>query len=117
MKESSTLLQNLARSLPRLNMGILLGLALLLFATLYWTLERLFDEQNSNVRLHFAQLMENIQEQELFLKRLAARHSIDALSLDAPHHLNLQAFPPTAGQQSPFATPFSLSLYLSLIHI
>ncbi len=78
MKESSTLLQNLARSLPRLNMGILLGLALLLFATLYWTLERLFDEQNSNVRLHFAQLMENIQEQELFLKRLAARHSIDA---------------------------------------
>ncbi|MEX5610415.1 response regulator [Pseudomonas protegens] len=111
MKESSTLLQNLARSLPRLNMGVLLGLALLLFATLYWTLERLFDEQNSNVRLHFAQLMENIQEQELFLKRLAARHSIDALSLDAPHHLNPQAFPPTAGQRSPFATPFSLSLY------
>ena len=38
MKESSTLLQNLARSLPRLNMGILLGLALLLFATLYLSL-------------------------------------------------------------------------------
>ncbi|WP_047336932.1 hybrid sensor histidine kinase/response regulator [Pseudomonas protegens] len=112
MKESSTLLENLAHRSPRLNMGVmLLGLALLLFATLYWTLEHLFDEQHSNVRLHFDQLMENIQEQELFLQRLATRHSIEALRVDAPPHLNLRAFAPATGQQSFFTMPFSLSFY------
>ncbi|WP_404939809.1 response regulator [Pseudomonas sp. JDS08PS003] len=117
MKYSDTFLENLTRSSIRLNKGLLIlaGLALLLFATLYWAAQRLIDEQNSTVRFHFARLMENIQEQELFLRRLASRQSIEALLADEPSALYLQQPLPSEGktayegQQAPYSIPFSLN--------
>lgn len=117
MKDSSTFLENLTRSSLRLNKGMLmlLGLASLLFAILYWATERLIDEQYSAVRLHFAHMMENIQEQELFLKRLASSQSIESMMIDAPHHLYRQqplhnlGENTYEGQEYPFSTPFGLN--------
>lgn len=117
MKNSNTFLENLTRSSIRLNKGmlILLGLALLLFATLYWTTQRLIDEQYSSVRFHFARLMENVQEQELFLRRLAAHHAVDSMMSDEPHALYLQRPLPSEGnnayegQEYPYSIPFSLN--------
>ncbi|MGC5698925.1 response regulator [Pseudomonas sp. NFXW11] len=79
MNDSDIVLENLNQSSHQLNKGLLLllGLALLLFATLCWAAQRLIDEQNNGKRQHFARLMENIQQQELFLKRLAAYQASD----------------------------------------
>ncbi|PYY79429.1 sensor histidine kinase [Pseudomonas sp. TKO26] len=81
MKYRNTLMENLTRSSIHLNRGLLIlaGLVLLLFAILFWTTQRLIDEQNNKVRLHFTRLMENIQEQERFLQKLASRQSSAAL--------------------------------------
>lgn len=70
MKQYNALLENLARSSLRLNKGmtVLLGLALLLAGFSLWSLERLIDEHSDTVSIHFARLMENVQEQETFLE-------------------------------------------------
>ncbi|KAF0866510.1 hybrid sensor histidine kinase/response regulator [Pseudomonas sp. LD120] len=129
MKDSNTFLENLSRSSIRLKKGLLmvLSLALLLFATLYWTTQRLIDEQQRSVRSHFAQLMENIQEQELFLRRVAARSSIDALLVSEtrqpdegePYHY-LPPLRPNADQQPLTADEmpkvFSLGTHLSTFY-
>ncbi|HFH3704054.1 TPA: hypothetical protein ACGJZX_006012, partial [Pseudomonas aeruginosa] len=75
MKQYNALLENLARSSLRLNKGmtVLLGLALLLAGFSFWSIERLLDENSDTISIHFARLMENIQEQETFLKALVQR--------------------------------------------
>ncbi|PUA47155.1 hybrid sensor histidine kinase/response regulator [Pseudomonas protegens] len=109
MKYRNTLMENLTRSSIRLNKGLLTlaGLALLLFALLFWTTQRLIDEQHNSVRLHFARLMENIQEQELFLQKLASRQA-SAAPLAAeqplPHDAN-----DLSQAQPPLLTPFDPS--------
>ncbi|NBF11246.1 hybrid sensor histidine kinase/response regulator [Pseudomonas sp. Fl4BN1] len=117
MTYSNSFLENLTRSSIRLNRGllILLGLALLLLATLYWATQRLVEEQNSTVRFHFARLMENIQEQELFLRRVAASSSINSLMAGDQRPLYLQQPLPGEGhdsyegQEYPYSIPFSLN--------
>ena len=73
MKHNDAILEAFTRSSLRLNKGLMvvLGLALLLAGTSYWALQRVIDEQYAAVRFHFARLMENIQEQETFLRTLA----------------------------------------------
>ncbi|MGY2294838.1 response regulator [Pseudomonas yamanorum] len=73
MKHNNAILEAFTRSSLRLNKGLMvvLGLALLLAGTSYWALHRVIDEQHAAVRFHFARLMENIHEQEAFLRILA----------------------------------------------
>ncbi|MCU7646342.1 hybrid sensor histidine kinase/response regulator [Pseudomonas piscis] len=73
MKYIPLFLEYLARYQARLNLGllILLGLALLC-STLGWVAMSLAERQSDHLRVHFTRLMENIQEQELFLKHAAS---------------------------------------------
>lgn len=75
MKQYNALLENLARSSLRLNKGmtVLLGLALLLAGFSLWSIERLVEEHSDTISIHFARLMENVQEQETFLQALVQR--------------------------------------------
>ncbi|AVD86373.1 MULTISPECIES: hybrid sensor histidine kinase/response regulator [unclassified Pseudomonas] len=118
MKQYNALLENLARSSLRLNKGmtVLLGLALLLAGFSLWSIERLVDEHNDTVSIHFARLMENIQEQESFLEALVLRSARGEL-LDHPRALEpvLTPLPDQGpdiykGQAFPFSLPFSLKL-------
>lgn len=73
MKYTPLFLEYLVRYQARLNLGllILLGLALPC-STLGWVAMRLAERQSDHLRVHFTRLMENIQEQELFLKHAAS---------------------------------------------
>ncbi|MFY9962228.1 response regulator [Pseudomonas sp.] len=118
MKHDNALLEKLTRSSLRLNKGlmVLLGLALLLVGTSFWSFQRLIEEQHDSVRLHFARLMENIQEQERFLQALID-NSVNGELLShqrPPVHL-LKALPEEGpdiylGQVHSFSMPFSVKL-------
>lgn len=118
MKHSNALLENLARSSLRLSKGMLLlvGLAVLLVGATYWSLQRLIEEHHDDVRFHFARLMENVQEQELFLTSLRQRslrgelliHDVDHVRRVEP---DLQAGTGVLrGQENPFSMPFNVRL-------
>ncbi|HEB5582516.1 TPA: response regulator [Pseudomonas aeruginosa] len=118
MKQYNALLENLARSSLRLNKGmtVLLGLALLLAGFSFWSIERLLDENSDTISIHFARLMENIQEQETFLKALVQRSAKGEL-FNYPRALEpiLEPLPEEGpniykGQVFPFSMPFSLNL-------
>ncbi|ROL69589.1 hypothetical protein BK634_17775 [Pseudomonas chlororaphis] len=116
MSDSNTLLEHLTRRSMHLNRGLLavLGLALSLFAVLYGSTQRLLDEQHSRARLHFTHLMENIHEQERFLRHAAAQQAAHTTGGNDEQALNPQGPPPrqgpSTGQDSPppYANPFSL---------
>lgn len=118
MKQYNALLENLARSSLRLNKGmtVLLGLALLLAGFSLWSIKRLVEEHSDTVSIHFARLMENIQEQETFLQTLVQRNAKGQL-LDYPRALEPELMPLPEegpdiykGQVFPFSMPFSLKL-------
>ncbi|PZW79249.1 two-component system capsular synthesis sensor histidine kinase RcsC [Pseudomonas sp. 2848] len=118
MKKYNALLDNLARSSLRLNKGMtaLLGLALLLIAFGIWSLQRLVDEHNDTVNIHFARLMENIREQEYFLRTLV-RQSVEGQLLERHRPLDAALTPLPEegqgifqGQAFPFTLPFSVKL-------
>ncbi|HBO1218307.1 TPA: response regulator [Pseudomonas aeruginosa] len=118
MKRHNALLENLARSSLRLNKGmiVLLGLALLLIGFSFWSVGRLIEERSDTVSIHFARLMENIHEQESFLRAMV-QHSVKGELLDYPRVLTpvLAPLPSEgpdiySGQEFPFSLPFSLKL-------
>ncbi|MCO1624129.1 hybrid sensor histidine kinase/response regulator [Pseudomonas putida] len=118
MKKYNVLLDNLARSSMRLKKGMiaLLGLALLLMAFGIWSIQRLVDEHNDTVNIHFARLMENISEQEYFLRTLV-RQSVEGKLLERHRPLDavLTPLPEEGqgifqGQAFPFTLPFSVKL-------
>ena len=118
MKQYNALLENLARSSLRLNKGmtVLLGLALLLAGFSLWSIERLVEEHSDTISIHFARLMENVQEQETFLQALVQRSAKGQL-LDYPRALEpvLTPLPDEGpdiykGEVFPFSMPFSLKL-------
>ena len=115
MKQNNASLENLTRSSLRLNKGvmILLVLALLLVGTSFWSIQRLVEEHHDTVRFHFARLLENIQEQEAFLKTLAAQGT--QLSDESPQVHLLSPLPNEGpniyqGQAFSFSLPFSVKL-------
>ena len=115
MKQNNASLENLTRSSLRLNKGvmILLVLALLLVGTSFWSIQRLIEEHHDTVRFHFARLLENIQEQEAFLKTLAAQGT--QLSDESPQVHLLSPLPNEGpniyqGQAFSFSLPFSVKL-------
>ncbi|PSS48251.1 hybrid sensor histidine kinase/response regulator [Pseudomonas sp. BBP2017] len=115
MKQDNALLENLTRSSLRLNKGvmILLGLALLLVGTSFWSFQRLIEEHHDTVRFHFARLLENIQEQEAFLRTLTAQGT--QLSDESPQVHLLSPLPNEGpniyqGQAFSFSLPFSVKL-------
>jgi len=118
MKQSNALLENLARSSSRLSKGmmVLLGVAVLLVASTYWSLQRLVEEHHDTVRFHFARLMENVQEQELFLTSLRQRSQRgELLTRDIAEVWRVERGTEEGaslvrGQESPFALPFDIRL-------
>lgn len=118
MKQDNALLENLTRSSLRLNKGvmILLGLALLLVGTSFWSFQRLIEEHHDTVRFHFARLLENIQEQEVFLKTLTEHALQGELRNDEGPRMHVLAPLPNEGadiyqgQMFSFSMPFSVKL-------
>ncbi|MBU6959754.1 response regulator [Pseudomonas sp. CVAP len=116
MKHDNALLEKLTRSSLRLNKGlmVLLGVALLFVGTSYWLYQRVVKEQYHDVRFHFSRLMENIQEQESFLKTLSQLSHQDELLNDENVEVHLQKMPLQEGvykgQEFPFSMPFSIKL-------
>ncbi|MEG0861438.1 MAG: response regulator [Pseudomonas sp.] len=115
MKQDNALLENLTRSSLRLNKGVmvLLGLALLLVGTSFWSFQRLVEEHHDTVRFHFARLLENIQEQEVFLKTLTGQGKL--LTGEGPQVHVLTPLPNEGpniyqGQAFSFSLPFSVKL-------
>ena len=72
MKHNNAILEAFTRSSLRLNKGlmVLIGIALLLVLTNYWSLQRGIETRYGATRFHFARLMENLQEQESYLRSL-----------------------------------------------
>lgn len=100
MKHNNAVLEAFTRSSLRLNKGlmVLIGIALLLVLTNYWSLQRAIETRYGATRFHFARLMENLQEQESYLRSLT-HPGIQAELLRATH------------------VQVSLKSRLSLIHI
>ncbi|MGE8420900.1 ATP-binding protein [Pseudomonas sp.] len=73
MPHHNAFLENLASSSLRLNKGLLVlaALVLLLLGISYVGLQRMIEEQHDTLRFHFARLMENIHEQEAFLRDIS----------------------------------------------
>ncbi|MCS4251341.1 hybrid sensor histidine kinase/response regulator [Pseudomonas sp. BIGb0164] len=73
MKHNNAILEAFTRSSLRLNKSLMLmfGLALLLAVTNYWSLQRGVNIRYGAMQFHFARLMENLAQQETFLKNLA----------------------------------------------
>ena len=73
MKHNNAILEAFTRSSVRLNKGlmVLIGIALLLLLTNYWSLQRGIETRYGATRFHFARLMENLTEQQTYLKSLA----------------------------------------------
>ncbi|MBH3358182.1 response regulator [Pseudomonas guariconensis] len=118
MKHSNALLDNLTRSSSRLSKGImvLLGVAVLLVSTTYWSFQRLIEEHHDTVRFHFTRLMQNIQEQELFLTSLRQRSlrgelmPRDAAQMPGVEPRQWEGDGMYRGQENPFSMPFSVRL-------
>ncbi|MBK5548265.1 response regulator [Pseudomonas fluorescens] len=72
MKHNNAILEAFTRSSLRLNKGlmVLIGIALLLVLTNYWSLQRGIETRYGATLFHFARLMENLQEQESYLRSL-----------------------------------------------
>lgn len=73
MPDPNALLDRLASSSLRLNKGLLVlgALVLLLLGISYVGVQRMIEEQHDTVQFHFARLMENIREQEVFLRDIS----------------------------------------------
>ncbi|MGF6154141.1 response regulator [Pseudomonas fluorescens] len=116
MKHDNALLEKLTRSSLRLNKGlvVLLGVALLLIGTSYWSCQRLIEEQYDEVRFHFSRLMGNIREQETFLKTLSQYSVQDELLNNENTLEHLHKAQPQEGiyqeQEFSFSMPFSIKV-------
>ncbi|KAF2411119.1 two-component system, NarL family, capsular synthesis sensor histidine kinase RcsC [Pseudomonas antarctica] len=115
MKHNNAVLEAFTRSSLRLNKGlmVLLGIALLLVLTNYWSLQRGIETRYGATRFHFARLMENLAEQESYLKSLthpgiqaellrATKVQVSLKSRMVDNHRTLYE-----GQKYSFSVPFS----------
>ncbi|WP_348748184.1 hybrid sensor histidine kinase/response regulator [Pseudomonas rhodesiae] len=118
MTHPNTRLYKLTRSSLRLNKGVvvLCGMASVLVGLSIWGLNRMVSEQRDAVRYHFARLMENIGEQDVFLSAIA-QQSAKGLRLDTQRmRMSVQAPMPEQGsgvyraQELSFSLPFSVKI-------
>lgn len=73
MPRHNAFLEKLASSSSRLNKGLLVlgALVLLLLGVSYLGVTRMIEERRETLQFHFARLMENIREQEVFLRDIS----------------------------------------------
>ncbi|MDF9755632.1 signal transduction histidine kinase [Pseudomonas hunanensis] len=118
MKHTNALIEKLSRSSLRQHRGlmILLVLVSLLVGISYWAIHRVLEEQQQTVRFHFARLIENISEQEVFLITLAqlSKQGMMLSNEVTPIH-DLQQIPEEGphiyqGQEHAFSMPFSIKI-------
>ncbi|WP_054911951.1 MULTISPECIES: hybrid sensor histidine kinase/response regulator [Pseudomonas] len=118
MPHRNALLERLANSSARLNKGLLVlgALVLLLLGISYVGVKRMIEEQHDSVRLHFARLMENIREQELFLQHISRRGAEGKRLPDImPPPYSQRPMPDEGpdiyeGRGLPFSLPYSLKI-------
>lgn len=116
MKHNNAILEAFTRSSLRLNKGlmVLMGIALLLMLTNYWSLHRGVEIRYSAMRFHFARLMENLAEQQTYLKSLTH----PGIQAELLHATNVQVSLKSRmvdnrrtlyeGQKYSFSVPFSV---------
>ena len=116
MKHNNAILEAFTRSSLRLNKGlmVLTGIALLLMLTNYWSLHRGVEIRYSAMRFHFARLMENLSEQQTYLKSLTH----PGIQAELLHATNVQVSLKSRmvdnrrtlyeGQKYSFSVPFSV---------
>ena len=116
MKHNNAILEAFTRSSLRLNKGlmVLMGIALLLVLTNYWSLQRGVEIRYGAMRFHFARLMENLSDQQTYLKSLT-HPGIQAELLHATHvQISLKSRMVDnrrtlyEGQKYSFSVPFSI---------
>ncbi|TFF13569.1 sensor histidine kinase [Pseudomonas sp. BCA14] len=116
MKHNNAILEAFTRSSVRLNKGlmVLIGIALLLLLSNYWSLQRGIETRYGATRFHFARLMENFAEQQTYLKSLT-HPGIQAELLRATHvQVSLKSRMVDnrrtlyEGQKYSFSVPFSV---------
>ncbi|WP_153788889.1 hybrid sensor histidine kinase/response regulator [Pseudomonas sp. EMN2] len=115
MKPNKDHLETLARSSSRLNksLTLLVAMAVMLLGLSAWSLQRLVEETQGTVRLHFARLMDNLKEQEDFLQALA-RHSVQGDLLgDGSHRVRVITPLPEEGPNIYQGKAFSFSMPFS----
>ena len=118
MPHPNAFLEKLARSSLRLNKGLMVlgALVLLLLGISYLGVQRVIDEQRDTFQFHFARLMENIQEQEVFLQNISRESVQDKLDPSTVLPPFIQKPLPEAGPNiyegrgQPFSLPYSLKI-------
>ncbi|NCE93444.1 hybrid sensor histidine kinase/response regulator [Pseudomonas sp. L13] len=118
MHPPNAFLEKLASSSSRLNKGLLVlgALVPLLLGISYLGVLRMLDEQRDTLDFHFARLMENIHEQEVFLRDVAvesAKGGIKLPSLSPPYTqrpLPEEGANIYEGRGLPFSLPYSLKI-------
>ena len=112
MNHRNTLLDKLASSSLRLNIGlaVLFGLALLLIGLCYWGVYRMAQEREATVKFHFTRLMENIREQDAFLTTVSRKSAAGQLldSYRVPVMVQRSAADKTGTVYEEFEHSFSL---------
>ena len=116
MKHNNAILEAFTRSSLRLNKGlmVLMGIALLLVLTNYWSLQRGVEIRYGTMRFHFARLMENLSDQQTYLKSLTH----PGIQAELLHATNVQVSLKSRmvdnrrtlyeGQKYSFSVPFSV---------
>ncbi|MBI6631711.1 response regulator [Pseudomonas paralactis] len=118
MPHTNALLEKLASSSLRLNKGLLVlgALVPLLLGTSYIGVLRMIDEQSDTLNFHFARLMENIHEQEVFLRNASMESAKGGVSLSSNLPPYTQRPLPEEGPNIyegrglPFSLPYSLKI-------
>ncbi|MCT8947710.1 hybrid sensor histidine kinase/response regulator [Pseudomonas iridis] len=118
MSHPNAFLEKLASSSSRLNKSLLMlgALVLLLLGISYVGVTRMVEERRDTVQFHFARLMENVREQEVFLQDIArgsAKGEQQPDTLLPPY--TQKALPDEGadiyeGRGLPFSLPYSLKI-------
>lgn len=119
MKHASLRMDKLARSSQRLNKTLLLlsGLLMLLSSTCYWAVSRLLESEQQRLELHFARVVEIINEHEVFLRNVVTSNRQSALSLaQLAHPVAVVESLPIPGRTLLKARGLELSLAFSLAY-
>ncbi|WP_409317497.1 ATP-binding protein [Pseudomonas sp. KCJK9016] len=118
MPHPDAVLEKLASSSSRLNKGLLVltALVLLLLGISYVGVMRMIEERRDTLQFHFAALMENVREQEVFLRDIVRESTkgerLPSSTLPPPVQKVLPEEGPNTyeGRGLPFSLPYSLKI-------